>query len=110
MESNPVTTSLPIICRICGGSLRLEGCETDEHGLSVHRDCYAALVSSAQQALSDRILKDMIILDRVVRSLLTVIRKMETTGRTHKHRGRDLEPAEWTGAQNLRDLRNQTQR
>jgi len=63
-------------CWMCGKSIRLEECKIDEHGFGVHEDCYVATVRSAQQAFSDRIVKDMIILNNVVRSLETVIRKM----------------------------------
>lgn len=92
-NTNPLITPLPITCWICGRSIRLEECKIDEHGFSVHQDCYAATASSVQQALSDRIVKDMIILDNVVRSLVTVIRKMPA-GRASNRTWRDLDPPE----------------
>ena len=92
MDTNPGTTHLPMICWICGRSLQPEECKLDEHGLSVHGDCYAATVSSAQQAIPDRMVKEMVIVDNVVRSLVTVIRKL-AAGRASNRR-RDLVPTE----------------
>jgi hypothetical protein len=91
--TKPLITPLPMTCWMCGRSIRLEECKIDEHGFSVHEDCYAATVCSAQQVLSDRIVKDMIILNNVVRSLEIVIRKLATS-RAPNHRRRDLDPAE----------------
>jgi hypothetical protein len=95
MDTKPLTksTPLPITCWICRRSIRLEERKIDEHGFSVHEDCYVATVRSAQQAVSDRIVKDMIILNNVVLSLVTVIRKM-TTSRAPDHQWRDFDPAE----------------
>jgi hypothetical protein len=39
------TMSAPtLVCQICGGSVPVETAVTDEDGMAVHEDCYAAKV------------------------------------------------------------------
>ena len=32
--------SSPLLCRICGKPVAVEGCKTDDDGKAVHEDCY----------------------------------------------------------------------
>jgi hypothetical protein len=36
-------------CWICGRTLDLKACKTDEHGMPVHESCYAAKICKVQQ-------------------------------------------------------------
>jgi hypothetical protein len=38
------TKPLPRTCWICGKAVKLEVCKIDEHGFSVHEECYVARI------------------------------------------------------------------
>jgi hypothetical protein len=42
----------PLACWICGKAVNLNTCKTDEHGLTVHEECYVARIKSWQKQRS----------------------------------------------------------
>jgi hypothetical protein len=39
------------LCLICGRTVDLKICKTDEHGNAVHEGCYAALVKAEEESV-----------------------------------------------------------
>lgn len=49
-----LTTNGLACCAVCGDTVELESCKTDEHGQAVHQKCYIASLAKIEERQSAR--------------------------------------------------------